>query len=224
MNTKNSSWRVREKTGPLTEGNGDACARVLTHGHQGKSLGRWMGLVLWAPRARCHLSPALSASQQGTGREGEDLKRMVVVTRLEEAWAFGCARAMDLVDGMDGVDERGQKDGKDLRDQRLRLDRAQRVVGGAGREPGQKALAMGTLGHGKARRGTIGHVNRKFSFLFLATRNGQACVAAVLAKGTAIISAYLALCRSISECLAFSGIFFRECWRAHPQGNGQNGG
>ncbi|MDB6065082.1 MAG: hypothetical protein JWR26_1290 [Pedosphaera sp.] len=154
MNTQNSSWRVREKTGPLTEGHGDACARVLTHGHQGKSLGRWMGLVLWAPRARCHLSPAQwlpkpatsqlpekrrslrelwSASQQGTGRclrtaTGEDLKRMVVNTCFDVAWALGCFGAVGAVDMVDGMDDLDAKDQEDRRDERLRLEHGQRVV------------------------------------------------------------------------------------------------
>ena len=56
-----------------------------------------MGLVLWVSKAKCHLSPALSASQQGTGREGEDLKRLIMFKRLDGAWAFGFSRAMDFV-------------------------------------------------------------------------------------------------------------------------------
>ncbi|MDB6065158.1 MAG: hypothetical protein JWR26_1366 [Pedosphaera sp.] len=134
MNTKNSSW-------------------VLAHGHQRKSLWRRRRLVLWAPRARCHLSPAQwlpkpatsqlpekrrslrelwSASRQGTGREGGGLERLVIVKRLDGAGAFGCTWAMDMVDA------------RDEKDQRLRLDHGQRVVWGVPARRRSESPACGT--------------------------------------------------------------------------------
>ncbi|MDB6063924.1 MAG: hypothetical protein JWR26_132 [Pedosphaera sp.] len=108
MNTENSSW-----------------------------VGVGTGLERRAAKARCHLSPTLSASQQGTGRclrtgvstrgtIGEDLERLVVTTRLDVACALECSGAMDLVDIVDRMDER------------LRLDR-------------------GTQRHERAREGTDRH-------------------------------------------------------------------
>jgi hypothetical protein len=79
MNTENSSW-------------------VFAHGHHGEGLGRRRCLGPWASKAQCHLSPTLSASQQGTGREGEGLLRLVEGKRLDVAWARGSGGAVDLVD------------------------------------------------------------------------------------------------------------------------------
>jgi hypothetical protein len=162
MNTKNSSW-----------------------------IGWSMGLGSRAPKAWCHLSLTLYTSQQGTGgclrtATGVSLERLVVVKRLDTAWALGCIGAMDLVNGMDGMDTR---DPKGEADEAL-------------------CLAKGTEGHVKARWGMQGHVVRNFSLFFLTRSQGRPSVSPPLAKGTAIISAYLALSRRISECLAFSGIFF----------------
>ncbi|MDB6064217.1 MAG: hypothetical protein JWR26_425 [Pedosphaera sp.] len=180
------------------------------------------GLVLWAPKAKRLLSPYPLLHQKRGGRclrtaTGVDLERWVKIMRLEAAWAFGCAGAMDLVDSMDMVDvlvARDLKDGKDQRDQehfhkccsdvaavflawdcvsarsqaaagmlprqncaprpkilaphrhiisvnalRLRLDRDQRVVGGAGCcwKQGERVWAIGTKGHENARVGTKRH-------------------------------------------------------------------
>ena len=145
MNIKKSSWRVRERAG-LVRGNGGAGAWVLlAHGQCGGSLGRWIRPALRTPKAKCHLS----ASQKGTGRclrtaTGEGLLRMVVVARLDGAWAPGCfgavGAAVDMVDGMDTVDARDLKDGKDQRDERLRLAQGQRVVWPARTRPLSRSI------------------------------------------------------------------------------------
>jgi hypothetical protein len=165
MNIIKSSWWAGEKTGPFTGGRGENGVW-----REGAAIGlRWMGLVLRAPKAKRHLSPALSASQQGTGREGEGLRRLVKTKRLEVAWAFGCAGAMDLVDGMDMVDG---VDARDQRDLRLRLAWSRRlVVGGCGVERAPERADYRPL---KARKGRLRPVEAGyFECVFFCGADGE---------------------------------------------------
>jgi hypothetical protein len=192
VNTKNNSRRETEADlqepavaqrvphagrGALHEGaecqqsGGGWSAGVLSHGcfhtgHRGAraQLGaRSTGLVLWAPKAKCHLTPRPLPQPKRAGGEGVGLLRLVVVTRLEAAWALGCAWAMDMVDDMDVVDivdARGQEDGegsRDQKDRRLRLDQGQRVVWGAPARRRSEAMLWRFAGRDlmSAKRGRI---------------------------------------------------------------------
>ncbi|MDB6067259.1 MAG: hypothetical protein JWR26_3467 [Pedosphaera sp.] len=128
----------RQKTGPLTGGNGE---NGVSREKWPVEV-RWAGLVRWAPKAQCHLSPDLIPQPKRTGgclrtATGVDLECLNMVTRLGGAWALGLAGAMDMVDSMDGMDlveaggERDLKDEKDQRDLRLCLGQGQREGGQA---------------------------------------------------------------------------------------------
>ena len=117
MNIKNSSWVL-----------------ALAHGHQRDSLRRRMRLVPWASKARCLLSPP-SPPAKRAGREGEGLKRLVVVTRLDAAWALGYSGTIA------GGDQVEHMDSLDARDQRLRLDEDQWVPWGAPARYRSEAMA-----------------------------------------------------------------------------------
>ncbi|MDB6065866.1 MAG: hypothetical protein JWR26_2074 [Pedosphaera sp.] len=134
-------WRGALQKGAACQQSGGAwVAEVLAHGHHGErewqAVARRTGLVLWAPKARCHLSPPSPPAKRAGGclrtATGEGLSRLVKITRLDGAWTLGCTGAMDLVDHMDGVDRVGQKDEG-------------------------FCLAMGTKKHAKARIGTKRH-------------------------------------------------------------------
>ncbi|MDB6068161.1 MAG: hypothetical protein JWR26_4369 [Pedosphaera sp.] len=170
MNTKNSSW-------------------VFAHGHQGEGLRQRMSPVLRAPRAQRHLSPALSASQQGTGRclrtaTGEDLERLVKIKCLDAACALGGIWAVDLVDHVD---------------ERLRL-------------------AKGTQRHEKTRKGTDRHEKARYFervIFFLARRKGHSPVSAPMAKEGApvgTVSRIVPQCPRLSEGILM--FFFSEL--SHP--------
>ena len=147
--------------------------------------------MLWAPKAKRHLTPRPVASQarhESVAREetfasrivvpqpkraggclrtgvstrgtmGKGLERMVVVTRLDGAWALGCAGAMDSMDMVDGMDSR------DPKDEGL-------------------YLAQGADGHKRARKCTERHKNaQNFTrVFFLAGSRECGCVSADLAK------------------------------------------
>jgi hypothetical protein len=164
VNIKNSSW-----SGPpsLSERYGMALCRLDRRHQQSGGVkiinSSWMGsqsrLGQWASKAQCHLSPALSASQQGTGRclrtaTGVGRKRLIMVKRLDVAWVLGRTGAMDIVGG---VDPRDQKDEKD---QRLRLDHGQRLAWAAafiGAFQGRIAGCELPTGLGITRLSTLNH-------------------------------------------------------------------
>ncbi|MDB6064787.1 MAG: hypothetical protein JWR26_995 [Pedosphaera sp.] len=84
---------------------------------------------------------------------------------------------------MDRLDARRQRDGKGVREQRLRLAWSQRMVGGAGCwKQGQRASAIGRLGHAEAVPHAMRDRNFKCVLFFPTGRTGQPSIPAHPAK------------------------------------------